>query len=101
MPSSVDYAVGTGADDDAVAAFKVKLLVSDLKPHHGCLVGLVVWCPAERQEDLDRADAAARELEAAAGGSPVDLERDMDKLQGRDVTLNYQFKATNSSHESL
>lgn len=41
MPSSVDYAVGTGADDDAVAAFKVKLLVSDLKPHHGCLVGLV------------------------------------------------------------
>jgi hypothetical protein len=38
---------------------------------------------AASQEDLDRADAAARELEAAAGGGPVDLERDVDKLQGR------------------
>ena len=38
---------------------------------------------AASQEDLDRADAAARELEAAAGGGPVDLEGDMDKLQGR------------------
>lgn len=36
------------------------------------------------KEDLDRADAAARELEAAAG-CPVDLSRDpdLDKLQGR------------------
>jgi len=37
---------------------------------------------AASQEDLDRADAAARELESAAGG-PVDLNRDLDKLQGR------------------
>jgi hypothetical protein len=37
---------------------------------------------AASQEDLDRADAAARELEAAAG-CPVDLSRDLDKLQGR------------------
>ena len=38
---------------------------------------------AAGQEDLDRADAAARELEAAAAGGPVDLNRDLDKLQGR------------------
>lgn len=102
-PSGVDYAAGTGAaDDDAVAALKVKLLVSVLRPRHGCLVGLSVfefrglinfWAQsavsglnrglAASQEDLDRADAAARELEAAAGGGPVDLEGDMDKLQGR------------------
>ena len=37
---------------------------------------------AAGQEDLDRADAAARELEAAGGG-PVDLGRDLDRLQGR------------------
>lgn len=102
-PSGVDYAAGTGAaDDDAVAALKVKLLVSVLRPRHGCLVGLSVfefrglinfWAQsavsglnrglAASQEDLDRADAAARELEAAADGGPVDLEGDMDKLQGR------------------
>lgn len=102
-PSGVDYAAGTGAaDDDAVAALKVKLLVSVLRPRHGCLVGLSVfefrglinfWAQsavsglnrglAASQEDLDRADAAARELEAAADGGPVDLEGNMDKLQGR------------------
>ena len=41
---------------------------------------------AASQEDLDRADAAARELEAAgtAAGGPVDLTGgDLDKLQGR------------------
>jgi len=37
---------------------------------------------AASSEDMDWADAAARELEAAAGG-PVDLNRDLDKLQVR------------------
>jgi hypothetical protein len=37
---------------------------------------------AASQEDLDRADAAAQELEAAAG-APIDLNRDLDRLQGR------------------
>lgn len=37
---------------------------------------------AASQDDLDRADAAARELEAAGSG-PVDLSKDLDKLQGR------------------
>uniref|UniRef100_M8B981 Plastid lipid-associated protein/fibrillin conserved domain-containing protein n=1 Tax=Aegilops tauschii TaxID=37682 RepID=M8B981_AEGTA len=37
---------------------------------------------AASQEDLDRADAAARQLEAAAP-APVDLAKDLDKLQGR------------------
>nr|AAR26484.1 harpin binding protein 1 [Oryza sativa Indica Group] len=75
-PSGVDYAAGTGAaaDDDAVAALKVKLLSAVSGLNRGL---------AGSQEDLDRADAAARELEAAAGGGPVDLERDVDKLQGR------------------
>uniref|UniRef100_A0A0E0MGV9 Plastid lipid-associated protein/fibrillin conserved domain-containing protein n=1 Tax=Oryza punctata TaxID=4537 RepID=A0A0E0MGV9_ORYPU len=75
-PSSVDYAAGTGAgaDDDAVASLKVKLLSAVSGLNRGL---------AASQEDLDRADAAARELEAAAGGEPVDLDKDMDKLQGR------------------
>lgn len=37
---------------------------------------------AATQEDLDRADAAARQLELAAP-EPVDLAKDLDKLQGR------------------
>lgn len=36
---------------------------------------------AASEEDLRKADAAAKDLEAAGG--PVDLERDLDKLQGR------------------
>lgn len=36
---------------------------------------------AASEDDLRRADDAARELEAAAG--PVDLTSDLDKLQGR------------------
>ena len=37
---------------------------------------------AASQEDLERADGAARQLEAAAP-APVDLAKDLDKLQGR------------------
>ncbi|KAG2565311.1 plastid-lipid-associated protein 6, chloroplastic-like [Panicum virgatum] len=71
-PPPVVYA-GSCADANYVASLKVKLLsvVSGLNR------GL-----AASSEDLDRADAAARELEAAAGG-PVDLNRDLDKLQVR------------------
>ncbi|KAF0894819.1 hypothetical protein E2562_003703 [Oryza meyeriana var. granulata] len=75
-PSGVDYAdTGTGAtaDDDAVASLKIKLLSAVSGLNRGL---------AASQEDLDRADTAARELEVAAGG-PIDLERDLDKLQGR------------------
>uniref|UniRef100_A0A0D9XTU1 Plastid lipid-associated protein/fibrillin conserved domain-containing protein n=1 Tax=Leersia perrieri TaxID=77586 RepID=A0A0D9XTU1_9ORYZ len=74
-PSEVDFAGSdtAGADDDAVASLKIKLLSAVSGLNRGL---------AASQEDLDRADAAARELEAAAGG-PVDLENDMDKLQGR------------------
>lgn len=75
-PSAVDYAdTGAGADADAgaVASLKVKLLSAVSGLNRGL---------AASQEDLDRADTAARELEAAAGG-PVDLSRDTDKLQGR------------------
>ncbi|KAG8090216.1 hypothetical protein GUJ93_ZPchr0011g27605 [Zizania palustris] len=77
-PSPVEYddtgaGAGSGAGDDAVALLKVKLLSAVSGLNRGL---------AASQEDLDRADAAARELEAAAGG-PIDLDRDLDKLQGR------------------
>ena len=36
---------------------------------------------AASEDDLQKADAAAKELEAVAG--PVDLSTDLDKLQGR------------------
>ncbi|XP_062183016.1 plastid-lipid-associated protein 6, chloroplastic-like [Phragmites australis] len=64
---------GAGTDADAVASLKIKLLSAVSGLNRGL---------SASQEDLDRADAAARELEAAAGG-PVDLSRDLDKLQGR------------------
>ncbi|KAL6875782.1 hypothetical protein ACP4OV_013295 [Aristida adscensionis] len=79
-PPPVDYAdtdasagasAGAGAGD--VAALKIKLLSAVSGLNRGL---------AASQEDLDRVDAAARELEAAAGGA-VDLDRDLDKLQGR------------------
>jgi len=71
----VDYADASaaGADADYVASLKVKLLSAVSGLNRGLAAG---------QEDLDRADAAARELEAAGGG-PVDLGRDLDRLQGR------------------
>ncbi|KAG2558539.1 plastid-lipid-associated protein 6, chloroplastic-like [Panicum virgatum] len=75
-PPPVDYAdtsAGAGADADYVASLKVKLLGAVSGLNRGLAAG---------QEDLDRADAAARELEAAGGG-PVDLGRDLDRLQGR------------------
>lgn len=70
-----DTSAGTDADADAdyVASLKIKLLSAVSGLNRGL---------AASQEDLDRADAAARELEAAGGG-PVDLTRDLDKLQGR------------------
>ncbi|KAG2563007.1 hypothetical protein PVAP13_8KG311450 [Panicum virgatum] len=74
-PPPVDYADASaaGADADYVASLKVKLLSAVSGLNRGLAAG---------QEDLDRADAAARELEAAGGG-PVDLGRDLDRLQGR------------------
>lgn len=69
-PPPVDYA---DAGADYVASLKIKLLSAVSGLNRGL---------AASQEDLDRADAAARELESAAGG-PVDLNRDLDKLQGR------------------
>lgn len=73
-PPPVVYAdAGAGAGADNVASLKIKLLSAVSGLNRGL---------AASQEDLDRADAAARELEAAAG-CPVDLSRDLDKLQGR------------------
>ncbi|KAL6654894.1 hypothetical protein ACP70R_008359 [Stipagrostis hirtigluma subsp. patula] len=75
-PPPVDYAdtdAGAAADAGDVASLKIKLLSAVSGLNRGL---------AASQEDLDRADAAARELEAAGGG-PVDLNRDLDKLQGR------------------
>ncbi|RLM59153.1 putative plastid-lipid-associated protein 6, chloroplastic [Panicum miliaceum] len=74
-PPPVDYedTSATGADADYVASLKVKLLSAVSGLNRGL---------AASQEDLDRADAAARELEAAGDG-PVDLSRDLDRLQGR------------------
>ncbi|XP_066342728.1 plastid-lipid-associated protein 6, chloroplastic-like [Miscanthus floridulus] len=73
-PPPVDYAdAGAGAGADYVASLKIKLLSAVSGLNRGLVAS---------QEDLDRADAAARELESAAGG-PVDLNRDLDKLQGR------------------
>lgn len=71
----VDYAGNSNASTDAdyVASLKVKLLSAVSGLNRGL---------AASQEDLDRADAAARELEAAGGG-PVDLNKDLDRLQGR------------------
>lgn len=69
-PPPVVYA-DAGADN--MASLKIKLLSAVSGLNRGL---------AASQEDLDRADAAARELEAAAG-CPVDLSRDLDKLQGR------------------
>ncbi|CAL4987021.1 unnamed protein product [Urochloa decumbens] len=76
-PPPVDYAgTSAGADADYVASLKVKLLSAVSGLNRGL---------AATQEDLDRADAAARELEAAAGGSgAVDLTGPgLDALQGR------------------
>ncbi|GJN25189.1 hypothetical protein PR202_gb12987 [Eleusine coracana subsp. coracana] len=75
-PPPVDYAdagAGAGAGTADVASLKIKLLSAVSGLNRGL---------AASQEDLDRADAAARELEAVGGG-PVDLNRDLDKLQGR------------------
>ncbi|CAO2146786.1 unnamed protein product [Urochloa humidicola] len=75
-PPPVDYASDSpaGADADYIASLKVKLLSAVSGLNRGL---------AATQEDLDRADAAARELEAAAGG-PVDLTGPgLDALQGR------------------
>ncbi|KAK8447951.1 hypothetical protein SEVIR_8G183100v4 [Setaria viridis] len=74
-PPPVDYAGNSNASTDAdyVASLKVKLLSAVSGLNRGL---------AASQEDLDRADAAARELEAAGGG-PVDLNKDLDRLQGR------------------
>ncbi|KAK3120191.1 hypothetical protein QOZ80_9AG0683370 [Eleusine coracana subsp. coracana] len=75
-PPPVDYAdtgAGAGAGTADVASLKIKLLSAVSGLNRGL---------AASQEDLDRADAAARELEAAGGG-PVDLNRDLDRLQGR------------------
>ncbi|KAM0911361.1 hypothetical protein ACQ4PT_013520 [Festuca glaucescens] len=69
-PAAVDYA-DTGADD--VPSLKIKLLSAVSGLNRGL---------AATQEDLERADTAARQLEAAAP-APVDLAKDLDKLQGR------------------
>ncbi|TVU00384.1 hypothetical protein EJB05_54205, partial [Eragrostis curvula] len=81
-PPPVDHAdtgagagAGTGTAD--VASLKIKLLSAVSGLNRGL---------AASQEDLDRADAAARALEAAAaaaGCGPVDLNKDLDRLQGR------------------
>nr|CAB3491928.1 unnamed protein product [Digitaria exilis] len=74
-PPPLDYSGDNATTDaDYVASLKVKLLSAVSGLNRGL---------AASEEDLSRADAAARELEAAAGGEPVDLERDLDKLQGR------------------
>uniref|UniRef100_A0ACD5X350 Uncharacterized protein n=1 Tax=Avena sativa TaxID=4498 RepID=A0ACD5X350_AVESA len=71
-PAAVDYAdTGAGAGD--VPSLKIKLLSAVSGLNRGL---------AASQEDLERADAAARQLEAAAP-APVDLAKDLDKLQGR------------------
>ncbi|KAF7014531.1 unnamed protein product [Triticum aestivum] len=70
--SAVDYSdTAAGAGD--VPSLKIKLLSAVAGLNRGL---------AASQEDLDRADAAARQLEAAAP-APVDLAKDLDKLQGR------------------
>ncbi|TVU25148.1 hypothetical protein EJB05_27632, partial [Eragrostis curvula] len=76
-PPPVDYAADAGARADTadVASLKINLLSAVSGLNRGL---------AASQEDLDRADAAARALEAAAaGGGPVDLNKDIDRLQGR------------------
>ncbi|CAO2144622.1 unnamed protein product [Urochloa humidicola] len=77
-PPPVDYASDSPAGADAEADYIPSLKVKLLSAVSGLNRGL-----AATQEDLDRADAAARELEAAAGG-PVDLTGPgLDALQGR------------------
>lgn len=66
----MDYA-DTGSTD--LPSLKIKLLSAVSGLNRGL---------AASQEDLERADAAARQLEAAAP-DPVDLVKDLDKLQGR------------------
>ncbi|OEL31012.1 putative plastid-lipid-associated protein 6, chloroplastic [Dichanthelium oligosanthes] len=70
-PPPVDW---VGAITGTDPSLKVKLLSAVSGLNRGL---------AASQEDLQRADAAARELEAAGGGGPVDLSKDLDKLQGR------------------
>ncbi|KQJ87970.1 plastid-lipid-associated protein 6, chloroplastic [Brachypodium distachyon] len=73
-PPAVDYADnGSGAGTEDVASLKIKLLSAVSGLNRGL---------AATQEDLDRADAVARQLELAAP-EPVDLAKDLDKLQGR------------------
>ncbi|CAO2821627.1 unnamed protein product [Amaranthus hypochondriacus] len=57
---------------ELIASLKLKLLSAVSGLNRGL---------AASEDDLRRADDAARELEAAAG--PVDLTSDLDKLQGR------------------
>nr|XP_043628132.1 plastid-lipid-associated protein 6, chloroplastic-like [Erigeron canadensis] len=70
-PSSSSFAAGFQFPD-SIKSLKFKLLsaVSGLNR------GLVAT-----EEDLEKADAAAKEIEAVGG--PVDLSADLDKLQGR------------------
>ncbi|KAJ8433361.1 hypothetical protein Cgig2_020441 [Carnegiea gigantea] len=72
--SVVDQAPSQPVDSSSerIASLKLKLL--------GVVSGLNRGLAAS-QDDLKRADEAARELEEAGG--PVDLSADLDKLQGR------------------
>ncbi|XP_042513817.1 plastid-lipid-associated protein 6, chloroplastic [Macadamia integrifolia] len=59
-------------DPEVVASFKLKLLSAVSGLNRGL---------AANEEDMKKADDAAKELEAAGG--PVDLSVELDKLQGR------------------
>ncbi|XP_078427838.1 plastid-lipid associated protein PAP / fibrillin family protein [Wolffia australiana] len=71
-PALDPSASGKQTSFEDVAALKLSLLNAVSGLNRGL---------AASQEDLRKADEAAKELEAAGG--PVDLERDLDKLQGR------------------
>ncbi|KAL6189430.1 hypothetical protein ACLB2K_040819 [Fragaria x ananassa] len=76
--SAVDEVSGYAKDavDDVTSLGRSPLKLKLLSAVAGLNKGL-----AASEDDLQKADAAAKELEAAGG--PVDLSTDIDKLQGR------------------
>ncbi|PKI65198.1 hypothetical protein CRG98_014347, partial [Punica granatum] len=71
-PPPEDSAPVGGSKSETLPSLKLKLLSAVSGLNRGL---------AASEEDLQKADAAAKEIEAAGG--PVDLSVDIDKLQGR------------------
>ncbi|KAG6764577.1 hypothetical protein POTOM_032051 [Populus tomentosa] len=77
-PPSSPYEEGK---TEPIASLKLKLLIQMLCTGPGSVVSGLNRGLAASEDDQQKADAAAKDLEAAGG--LVDLSKDIDKLQGR------------------